>query len=87
MFPFAIHPALAVVVTWQRRAGVVAPYGINAAYRNRPAVYLPPSPVFHFSFPPKFFLDILPPTVYKCTNTINTLYRGTKNQPKKEAER
>ena len=46
-----------------------------------------PSPVFHFSFPPKFMLDILPPGVYKCTNTINTLYRGTKNQPKKEAER
>lgn len=71
----------------RRAAGRGGPYGINAAYRNRPAVYLPPSPVFHFSFPPKFFLDILPPTVYKCTNTINTLYRGTKNQPKKEAER
>ena len=30
---------------------VVAPYGINAAYRNRPAVYLPPC--FPFFIPAK----------------------------------
>ena len=32
---------------------------------------------------PKNMLDILPPGVYKCTNTINTLYRGTKTNRKR----
>ena len=35
--------------------GVVAPYGINAAFRNRPAVRLPlsPLPCFPFFIPAK----------------------------------
>ena len=67
-----------------------APGSSRPTESTPPTAIVPPStcpPVFHFSFPPKNMLDILPPTVYKCTNTINTLYRGTKNQPKKEAER